>query len=135
MTFERRIPIRLEQDIVLARQSAREAASSLGFGTIDQSRIATAVSELTRNVIRYATNSFGDVVIRELDGQDGVGLEIVVSDEGPGIGDTDQVMQDGYTSGQGMGLGLPGTKRLMDEMILESTLGSGTTIIVRKWRR
>jgi serine/threonine-protein kinase RsbT len=135
MPDEQYIPIVVEQDIVVARQSARAAASTLGFGAIDQSRIATAVSELTRNIIRYATNGRGDVVIRRLDAERGVGLEIVVTDEGPGIGDLEQVMQDGYTSSKGMGLGLPGTKRLMDEMLLESALGSGTTVTIRKWRR
>lgn len=135
MGIDRRLQIKQEQDIVTARQGAREAASQLGFGTIDQSRIATAVSELARNVIRYATNSAGEITIKEIAGQRGVGLEIVVSDEGPGIADLDQVMQDGYTSGQGMGLGLPGTKRLMDEMVLSSELGTGTKVTVIKWRR
>jgi serine/threonine-protein kinase RsbT len=131
---ERHIAIKGEQDIVLARQTAREAALKLGFGTIDQSRIATAVSELTRNVIRYADNSAGDVTIRELSSER-TGIEIIVSDDGPGISDIELVMQDGYTSGQGMGLGLPGTRRLMDEMILESGVGKGTTVTIRKWRR
>ena len=135
MAIDKHLPIKREQDIVTARQSAREAASELGFGTIDQSRIATAVSELTRNVIRYATDGAGDIVIREVAGVRGVGLEIVVSDEGPGIADIEQVMQDGFTSGQGMGLGLPGTKRLMDEMALRSEAGSGTVVTIVKWRR
>jgi serine/threonine-protein kinase RsbT len=135
MAIDKHLPIKREQDIVTARQSAREAASQLGFGTIDQSRIATAVSELTRNVIRYATDGAGDIVIREVAGDRGVGLEIVVSDEGPGIADIEQVMQDGFTSGQGMGLGLPGTKRLMDEMALRSEAGSGTVVTIVKWRR
>ena len=135
MAIDKHLPIKREQDIVTARQSAREAASQLGFGTIDQSRIATAVSELTRNVIRYATDGAGNIVIREVAGARGVGLEIVVSDEGPGIADIDLVMQDGFTSGQGMGLGLPGTKRLMDEMALRSEAGSGTVVTIVKWRR
>jgi serine/threonine-protein kinase RsbT len=135
MTAEQRVPIRIEQDIVVARQSVRELAGRLGFGTIDQSRIATAVSELTRNVIRYATGSTGDMMVRQIEGPRGVGLEIVVEDHGPGIADVRLVMQDGYTSGSGMGLGLPGTKRLMDEMDLQRTVGVGTTVTVRKWRR
>jgi len=135
MTTEQRVPIRIEQDIVVARQSVRELAGRLGFGTIDQSRIATAVSELTRNVIRYATDSTGDMYVREIEGPRGKGLEIVVEDHGPGIADLDLVMQDGYTSGGGMGLGLPGTKRLMDEMELTSAVGVGTTVTIRKWRR
>ena len=129
------LEIASEPDIVLARQSARQAAVALGFGVIDQSRIATAVSELTRNILRYANDGRGRISIREA-GMDGrVGIEVVVSDDGPGIADIDKVMQDGYTSGRGMGLGLPGTKRLMDEMLLDSALGSGTTVTIRKWLR
>ena len=129
------LEIRTEPDIVLARQLARKAAVELGFGVIDQSRIATAVSELARNVLRYATEGRGRVSIRPRETNGRKGLEIVVSDDGPGISDVDEVMQDGYTSGRGMGLGLPGTKRLMDEMELKSQLGMGTTVTVRKWLR
>ncbi len=128
------LEIASEADIVLARSVARESAKTIGFGAIDQSRIATAVSELTRNVIRYATNSRGRVEIRSLD-EPKIGIEIVVQDDGPGIDDLDLVMKDGYTSARGMGLGLPGTKRLMDEMTIDSAVGRGTTIMVRKWRR
>jgi serine/threonine-protein kinase RsbT len=127
-----------EDDIVLSRQHARDAARQLGFGAVDQSRIATAVSELARNVVRYATNARGEVIVRQVTSTDGrgrVGIEIVVSDEGPGIADVDQALRDGFTSGGGMGMGLPGTRRLMDEMTIESAVGSGTTITIRKWRR
>ena len=118
-----------------ARQLARQAAIDSGFGVIDQSRIATAVSELTRNVIRYATNSSGTMRIRQITDQSKVGIEIVVADDGPGISDVALVMQDGYTSGKGMGLGLPGTKRLTDQMDIESSPGRGTVVTIRKWRR
>ena len=127
------IEVRGERDIVAARSMARALASELGFGVIDQSRITTAVSELTRNIVRYATNSKGQVVFRQTAGR--AGIEIVVSDEGPGIEDINLVLQDGYTSSGGMGLGLPGTKRLMDEMTIESAPGKGTTIVIRKWKR
>ncbi|MGE0058355.1 MAG: anti-sigma regulatory factor [Dehalococcoidia bacterium] len=127
------IEVQAERDIVTARSTARQVAVSLGFGAIDQSRIATAVSELTRNIVRYATDGRGQVTVRGT--QDRLGIEVIVSDEGPGIADLDLVMQDGYTSGGGMGLGLPGTKRLMDEMQIESQPGRGTTITIRKWRR
>jgi serine/threonine-protein kinase RsbT len=135
---EARMRILREDDIVLSRQHARDAARQLGFGAVDQSRIATAVSELARNVVRYATAGQGEVLIRETTSSDGrgrVGLEIVVSDEGPGISDIDQALRDGFTSGGGMGMGLPGTRRLMDEMTIESAVGTGTTITIRKWRR
>lgn len=135
MGDEQRIPIAEEHDIVIARQMARELARVLGFGAIDQSRVATAVSELTRNVIRYATDGRGVATIEPLDVDGRVGLQIVVSDEGPGIADLELVMTEGYTSGEGLGLGLSGTKRLMDEMELESTVGAGTTVTIRKWRR
>jgi serine/threonine-protein kinase RsbT len=134
MSADAHIPIAAEDDIVAARQRAREAARSLGFGMLDQSRIATAVSELTRNIVRYATDGRGAVQLRAL--QDGlrVGLEIVVSDDGPGIADVELVMRDGFTSGKGMGMGLPGTRRLMDEMDVASEPGRGTTVTIRKWR-
>jgi serine/threonine-protein kinase RsbT len=124
-----------EADIVVARQNARDLARCLGFGPVDQSRIATAVSELTRNVVRYATAGRGSVQIRTLATARGSGIEIIVSDEGPGIADVAQVMQEGFTSGRGLGMGLPGTKRLMDEMTIDTALGQGTAITIRKWRR
>ena len=133
---EVRITIQGESDIVSARQRAREVAKALGFGPLDQSRIATAVSELTRNVVRYATEGRGEVLIRPRPQTErGAGLEIVVADEGPGIADIERALSDGFTSGHGMGMGLPGTKRLMDEMEIESTVGRGTIVTIRKWRR
>ncbi len=136
MVVEQRISIAGEPDIVAARQHARAMARDLGFSLVDQSRIATAVSELTRNVVRYATNSQGEVFIREIEGSSDrpVGIEIIVQDQGPGIDDIDLVLRDGYTSGGGLGLGLPGARRLMDQMQVESALGKGTTVTVRKWR-
>ncbi|MFN8636212.1 MAG: anti-sigma regulatory factor [Chloroflexota bacterium] len=124
-----------EDGIVASRQRAREVARQLGFGVVDQSRIATAVSELARNVVSYATDGHGAVAIRELGGSGRVGIEIVVADEGPGIVDVGQALRDGFTSGGGMGMGLPGTRRLMDEMVIESAPGRGTTVTIRKWRR
>ncbi|HET7036567.1 MAG TPA: ATP-binding protein [Thermomicrobiaceae bacterium] len=130
------LPIQGEEGIVAARSRARELARQLGFGMVDQSRIATAVSELTRNVVRYATGGEGEVVMRAVRDQSSrAGLEVVVSDRGPGIEDVELVMRDGYSSGSGLGLGLPGTRRLMDELELESAPGRGTTVTIRKWRR
>jgi serine/threonine-protein kinase RsbT len=131
-----RIAIAGEDDIVAARQHARDLAKALGFRAIDQSRITTAVSELARNVVRYATDGRGEAVMRPLAGAGGTaGLEIVVRDEGPGIADVDLALRDGYTSGRGLGMGLPGTRRLMDEMTIDSAPGRGTTVTIRKWRR
>ena len=132
---EARLPIVAEEDIVTSRQRAREVARQLGFGAVDQSRIATAVSELARNVVRYALDGTGEISIRELAASGRTGIEIVVSDDGPGIRDVDQALRDGFTSGGGMGMGLPGTRRLMDEMTVDSAVGRGTIVTIRKWRR
>ena len=125
-----------EEGIVAARQQAREAAKDLGFGLVDQSRIATAVSELARNVVRYATESRGEVLIRALASTEkGIGIEMIVRDDGPGMANVEQALRDGFTTGTGLGMGLPGTRRLMDEMTIDSTPGRGTTVTIRKWRR
>lgn len=124
--------IRSDLDIVIARTMARDAARSLGFGAIDQARIATAVSELARNIFLYAGT--GSVTVREIDRNGRKGIEIICEDQGPGIANIDLVMQDGYSTSRGMGMGLPGAKRLMDEFDIRSQEGSGTTITCRKWR-
>ncbi len=131
---ERRIPVKTELDIVTARVEGRNLARELGFGTIDQARIATAISELTRNVVLYAPE--GEVRVRAIVSDDGRrGIEVVCEDNGPGIADVDLVMQDGYSTSSGLGMGLPGTKRLMDEFKIETELGVGTRVTVRKWLR
>jgi serine/threonine-protein kinase RsbT len=134
---ETHLDIVSEDDVVAARGAAREVAKLLQFGLVDQSRIATAVSELTRNVIRYANPGTGEVMIRALpvSPRGVLGIEIIVRDGGPGIADIDQALTEGFTSGAGMGMGLPGTKRLMDEMEMTSGVGRGTTVTIRKWHR
>ncbi|HVX31024.1 MAG TPA: anti-sigma regulatory factor [Nitrolancea sp.] len=134
--IELTVPIDGESGIVNARSKARSIARELGFGIVDQSRIATAVSELTRNIVRYASDSRGEVVIREVVGPaDQPGVEIIVSDDGPGIADVALAMRDGVSSSTGLGLGLPGARRLMDEMKIESGAGRGTIVTIRKWLR
>ena len=136
MPDEKRIPIVREEDIVLARQEGRALAKTLGFGLVDQSRIATAISELARNVVRHAGR--GEVTLRPLVAPDGSGrrgLEVEVADTGPGIADPEAAMRDGFTSGGGLGMGLPGAKRLMDEFSLISAPGRGTAVTARKWQR
>jgi len=125
------ISIQSDLDIVAARMAARDMAKALGFGAIDQARIATAISELARNIYLYAGE--GTVTVRET--QQGLrkGIEVVCEDQGPGIEDIDLVMQDGYTTAKGMGMGLPGARRLMDDFEIRSKVGSGTTVICRKW--
>lgn len=125
-------PIRSDLDIVIARTLARDTAKALGFGAIDQARIATAVSELARNIFLYAGS--GTVTVKGLDRNGRKGIEIVCDDQGPGIANIDLVMQDGYSTSRGMGMGLPGAKRLMDEFDVRSREGEGTTITCRKWR-
>jgi serine/threonine-protein kinase RsbT len=122
-----------EPDIIAARTVARKLAADIGFTQMDQSRITTAVSELARNIVRYAVR--GTILLREITGERGTGLEVVARDEGPGIPDIARALQPGFTSGSGLGLGLSGTKRLTDEMEITSAPGSGTTVVVRKWKR
>ena len=129
---ERDIPVKTDLDIVSARMEGRNLARELGFGTIDQARIATAISELARNVILYAPE--GKVTVRTIVSDDARrGIEVVCEDNGPGIADVELVMQDGYSTGSGLGMGLPGTERLMDEFEIETELGVGTRVTVRKW--
>ena len=105
-----------------------------GFGAIDQARITTAVSELARNIYLYA----GKGVVRVRTVQDAAntwGIEVVCVDRGPGIPDVAAAMRDGYSTSSGMGMGLPGAKRLVDEFDLQTEIGSGTTVVIRKWRK
>ena len=127
------ISINSDLDIVAARMVARDTARALGFGAIDQARIATAISELARNIYLYAGE--GSVTVKEATNGLRRGIEVVCEDRGPGIADISVVMQDGYTSSKGMGMGLPGAKRLMDEFEINSKLGIGTKVVCRKWAR
>ncbi len=128
-----RVRIDSEPDIVVARQAGRALAAELGFSLGDLALIATAISEVTRNIIQYATR--GEMVVRLLDERSKRGIEIVACDEGPGIADLELAMQDGYSTGGGLGVGLPGARRLMDEFQIESCVGVGTTIKMKKWVR
>ncbi|MDB5101265.1 MAG: putative anti-sigma regulatory factor, serine/threonine protein kinase [Cyanobacteria bacterium RYN_339] len=126
------VPVITEQDVILARQDCRALAQRLGFSAVDQARITTAVSELARNIVVYGVR--GNVTLVELLDGDRKGVQISFDDEGPGIADVDTAMQQGYTSGKGLGAGLPGSQRLMDEFTLETAPGQGVHIRVRKWR-
>lgn len=125
--------IQCEGDIVLARKIARDAATAMGFGLTDVTRIVTAASELTRNIYHYA--KCGCMRWRTVNENGKVGLELVFEDHGPGIPDIAKAMEPGYSTGKTLGMGLPGSKRLMDELTMESTVGQGTTVTVRKWRK
>lgn len=124
--------IESELDIVKARQSVRQYSKNEGMGIVDQTRITTAVSELFRNMYMYAS---GGIVLIEKGIIDGKStLIITCTDHGPGIEDLELVMTDGYTSGQGMGYGLPGAKRLVDRFEIYSEVNKGTTVRVMKWK-
>jgi serine/threonine-protein kinase RsbT len=127
------VSIYTDIDVVLARQKGRELASELGFALTDSTLIATAISELARNIVLYAKQ--GEIVIKNSLVGDRVSIVVVARDKGPGIADIPQAMQDGFSTSGGLGLGLPGVKRLMDEFHLVSDANSGTTITIRKWKR
>lgn len=129
---EARIPIVGDADIVAARQRARELAAEAGFTGVDLTVIATAVSEMARNIVRFAGS--GEVSVRLLD-KPRRGVRVIVRDTGPGIPDVNQALQDGYSTDEGLGLGLPGARRLMDEFVVESERGTGTTVTMTKWIR
>jgi serine/threonine-protein kinase RsbT len=133
VSAELRVPIANEADIVTARQRGRELAAASGFRSTDQTLIATAISEMARNIIAYARG--GEIVLSALESQDGRGILIVARDDGPGIADTALAMRDGYSTTKSLGMGLPGARRLMDEFDLVSALGSGTTVTMKKWVR
>jgi serine/threonine-protein kinase RsbT len=128
-----RVRIASEGDIVTVRKTVREAATKLGFSITDTTRIVTAASELARNIYHYAGN--GTLCWSMIERTTAVGLELSFDDHGPGIADIDLAMQQGYSTSGGLGLGLPGAKRLMDELEIASSVGVGTTVTVRKWRR
>jgi len=127
------IDIIKEWDIVGARQLGRNIAKDMGFGTVDQARIATAISELARNIYLYASK--GKICLEVIDNMDRRGLCLIAVDDGPGIDDVSYVMQDGYSTSNGLGAGLPGVKRLMDEFDINSEPGKGTEIRAIKWLR
>lgn len=133
MTDVVQVAIRSETDIVMVRQQARELAKELGFTGSDLTLIATALSELARNIVEYAQQ--GEIILSQIKQGEQRGLAIIARDSGPGIADIERAMLDGYSSGKGLGLGLPGTKRLMDEFEITSCVGQGTTVKATKWVR
>lgn len=126
-----KIPISKEGDIVLVRKTIRDAASAAGFDGTDITRIVTAVSELARNIFKYAGS--GQVTYHNDSYNGKNGITIYFIDHGPGIENIEKALTPGYTTGKGLGMGLPGSKRLMDSFNIQSTAGKGTTVIVSKW--
>ena len=125
-------PLRTEVDIVQARHLVRKWAAELNFSLVDQTKIVTAASELARNTIVYGKG--GEMAISSLENGIRKGLELIFTDQGPGIADIKLALQDGYTTGSGLGLGLSGAKRLSNEFELFSKPGEGTKIIIRRWK-
>ena len=130
---EVRVAIQREADIVLARQAGRQLAAQLGFSSTDQTLIATAISEVARNIVVYANE--GEIVLMRAEDGPRVGIVVQAVDRGPGIDNKDLAMRDGYSTKNSLGLGLPGARRLMDDFALESEVGHGTTVTMKKWKR
>jgi serine/threonine-protein kinase RsbT len=131
---QERIAIEVDGDVVTARQRARELAAGLDLSSTDQTLLATAISEVARNITAYAQR--GEVLlslVRAADGRRGV--KVVARDDGPGIADLEAAMQDGFTTGGGLGLGLPGARRLVDDFDVQSAPGRGTTVTLVKGSR
>jgi serine/threonine-protein kinase RsbT len=128
-----RVPVASDTDIVAARQQGRALAMRLGFSSSDATMVATAISELARNIVLYAKR--GEIILAAAANGEHRGLVITACDDGDGIVDIRQALQDGYSTSGRMGVGLPGVKRLMDEFEISSTVGKGTVVSVKKWGR
>jgi serine/threonine-protein kinase RsbT len=127
------LPLRTDEDLVRARQAVREAAVSLGFSLVDQTKIVTAASELARNTIIHGGG--GHLTVEHLRDGPRSGVRLTFLDHGPGIADIEQALRDGYTTGTGLGLGLGGARRLMSDLSISSRLAEGTTIVAVRWRQ
>jgi serine/threonine-protein kinase RsbT len=128
----RSIALETEHDIAVARGEVRSIAAWVGFRLIDQTRLATVASELARNVVKYARR--GRMIAQPLDPAQGrAGLRLIFEDSGPGIPDVAAAMRDGFSTGRGLGKGLPGSKRLVDVFEIESTVGVGTRVTIVRW--
>ena len=130
---EIRVAINSDQDIVVARQRGRSLALELGFSPGDATLIATAISELARNIVSYAQT--GAISLQGIQTTYRQGILVIASDNGPGITDIRQAMRDGFSTSGSLGLGLPGVKRIMDEFEIQSRSGGGTKVVVKKWNR
>ena len=126
------LPLKTSNDVVLARQRVRQWAIELRFSLVDQTKLVTAASELARNTLDHGRG--GQMTMEELVNGTKAGLRLAFEDNGPGIADIQQALKDGFTSGSGMGLGLGGSKRLVNEFSIESEVGKGTRVTVSRWR-
>lgn len=127
------LPINTGDDVVRVRQAVRARASAARLSLVDQTKLITAASELARNTLVHGGSGVARVETVQRDGRPGV--KAVFTDDGPGIVDVEKALTDGYTTGSGLGLGLGGSRRLVDEFVLETAVGQGTTVTVIKWMR
>jgi serine/threonine-protein kinase RsbT len=126
------LPLKTSSDVVAARQKVRQWATDLRFSLVDQTKLVTAASELARNALDHGQG--GEMTMEVVNGLAKTGLRLIFEDSGPGIADIEMAMKDGYTTGSGMGLGLGGSKRLVNEFAIESQVGKGTKITVLRWK-
>jgi serine/threonine-protein kinase RsbT len=126
------LPLRNSNDVVIARQRVRQSSIALHFSLVDQTKLVTAASELARNALDHGKG--GEMTIEELSNGSKMGIRLTFEDHGPGIPDIERALTDGFTSGSGMGLGLGGSKRLVNEFSIQSEVGKGTTITIARWR-
>ncbi len=127
------ITIKSDIDVVIARQEGRKMAAEIGLNSGESTLVATAISEVARNIASYAGS--GEIVLSIVEKESHKGISVVARDKGPGIPDVSLAMQDGYSTSRGLGLGLPGSKRIMDDFEIESRVGVGTTVRMTKWKR
>lgn len=126
------LPLKTSSDVVMARQRVRQWATDLRFSLVDQTKLVTAASELARNAIDHGGG--GEMTLEVINGLSRTGLKLIFEDNGPGIPDIDSALKDGFTTGSGMGLGLGGSKRLVNEFSIESQVGKGTKVTVLRWK-
>lgn len=127
------VPVSSDSDLVAARREGRVLAEQLGLSSSEATLVATAISELARNIVSYAGR--GEIHISLVNNAARNGITVIARDEGPGIADIELAVREGYSTSGGLGLGLPGVRRIMDEFEIASSLGQGTTITVTKWKR
>jgi len=126
------IEVKTSDDVVLARQAVRAWCVEAGFRLVDQTKMVTAASELARNMVDFAGG--GEVLLELLKDEHGTGIRVTFEDHGPGIADIEKAMEDGYSTGTGLGLGLSGAKRLVNDFSIESRVGKGTIVTITRWR-
>lgn len=129
------VSIRHEAHLIRVRELLREMSHLVGLSLVDETKIVTAGSELARNILKYAMPAGGQVLVEVITQKGRKGLRAAFEDNGPGIADVELAMQDGFSTGRGLGLGLPGSRRLVDEFSIDSKLGIGTRVVIVKWAR